>query len=173
MNTSALPSLSDNALLIGRIWQPNTGPVLVAVTPDQVLDLSRLALLRLMKSTGEAPVIDEQRLALSGQMILRRLIDNWGSLPAVKAAFDEQLAAGGHDKRGQDTFGTLLSIASLIVGERFDDLEVPLGDDLSPWGELLKAENVSTVKTSLVIRCAKDEPGVPFDVLEARLARSA
>lgn len=40
-------------------------------------------------------------------------------------------------------------------------------------GELLKAENVSTVKTSLVIRCAKDEPGVPFDVLEARLARSA
>ena len=44
MDTSALPSLSDNALLIGRIWQPNTGPVLVAVTPDQVLDLSRLAL---------------------------------------------------------------------------------------------------------------------------------
>ena len=40
-------------------------------------------------------------------------------------------------------------------------------------GELLKAENVSTVKTSLVIRCAKDEPGVPFDVLEARLARTA
>ena len=44
MNTSALPSQCDNALLIGRIWQPNTGPVLVAVTPDQVLDLSRLAL---------------------------------------------------------------------------------------------------------------------------------
>jgi DNA-binding Lrp family transcriptional regulator len=40
-------------------------------------------------------------------------------------------------------------------------------------GELLKAENVSTVKTSLVIRCAKDEPGVPFDVLEARLAKLA
>lgn len=40
-------------------------------------------------------------------------------------------------------------------------------------GELLKAENVATVKTSLVIRCAKDEPGVPFDVLEARLAKTA
>ncbi len=40
-------------------------------------------------------------------------------------------------------------------------------------GELLKAQNVATVKTSLVIRCAKDEPGVPFDVLEARLARNA
>ena len=40
-------------------------------------------------------------------------------------------------------------------------------------GDLLKADNVASVKTSLVIRCAKDEPGLPFDVLEARLARNA
>ncbi len=40
-------------------------------------------------------------------------------------------------------------------------------------GELLKAENVANVKTSLVIRCAKDDPGVPFDVLEDRLAKLA
>lgn len=40
-------------------------------------------------------------------------------------------------------------------------------------GELLKADNVANVKTSLVIRCAKDEPGVPFDVLEDRLAKLA
>ncbi|HMO08433.1 MAG TPA: Lrp/AsnC family transcriptional regulator [Paracoccaceae bacterium] len=40
-------------------------------------------------------------------------------------------------------------------------------------GALLKAENVSSVKTSLVIRGAKDEPGLPFDVLEERLGRSA
>ena len=39
--------------------------------------------------------------------------------------------------------------------------------------ELLKADNVASVKTSLVIRCAKDEPGLPFGVLEARLARNA
>ena len=39
--------------------------------------------------------------------------------------------------------------------------------------ELLKAENVANVKTSLVIRCAKDDPGLPFSVLEARLAKSA
>lgn len=38
---------------------------------------------------------------------------------------------------------------------------------------LLKAANVANVKTSLVIRCAKDEPGLPFDVLEERLAKSA
>ena len=38
---------------------------------------------------------------------------------------------------------------------------------------LTSADNVASVKTSLVIRCAKDEPGLPFDVLEARLATTA
>ena len=40
-------------------------------------------------------------------------------------------------------------------------------------GELLAADNVGSDKTSLVIRAAKDSPGVPFDVLEDRLARTA
>ncbi len=40
-------------------------------------------------------------------------------------------------------------------------------------GELLTTPNVASVKTSLVIRGAKDEPGVPFDILEERLSRSA
>jgi len=35
--------------------------------------------------------------------------------------------------------------------------------------ELTSAPNVASVKTSLVIRNAKDAPGVPFDVLEARV----
>ncbi len=39
--------------------------------------------------------------------------------------------------------------------------------------DLLKADNVASLKTSLVIRGAKDEPGVPFDILEERLSRSA
>ena len=39
--------------------------------------------------------------------------------------------------------------------------------------ELLTTPNVASVKTSLVIRGAKDEPGVPFDVLEQRQKRPA
>jgi len=39
--------------------------------------------------------------------------------------------------------------------------------------ELTAADNVASVKTSLVIRDAKDMPGVPFEVLEGRLARQA
>ena len=35
--------------------------------------------------------------------------------------------------------------------------------------QLTAADNVASVKTSLVIRCAKDDPGVPFEVLEERL----
>ena len=40
-------------------------------------------------------------------------------------------------------------------------------------GELTSAPNVASVKTSLVIRDAKDEPGVPFEVLEERLSQTA
>jgi DNA-binding Lrp family transcriptional regulator len=40
-------------------------------------------------------------------------------------------------------------------------------------GELLTTPNVASVKTSLVIRCEKDEPGVPFGVVEERLLKEA
>lgn len=40
-------------------------------------------------------------------------------------------------------------------------------------GELTSAPNVASVRTSLVIRGAKDVPGVPFDVMEERLAQTA
>lgn len=39
--------------------------------------------------------------------------------------------------------------------------------------DLTAADNVASVKTSLVIRVAKDAPGVPFEVLEERLTRDA
>ena len=38
-------------------------------------------------------------------------------------------------------------------------------------GQLLTSHNVESVKTSLVIRAAKDDPGVPFDVLEERISK--
>ncbi len=40
-------------------------------------------------------------------------------------------------------------------------------------GELLTTPNVASVKTSLVIRGAKDEPGVPFEVIEEQLQTTA
>jgi DNA-binding Lrp family transcriptional regulator len=37
--------------------------------------------------------------------------------------------------------------------------------------ELTSADNVASVKTSLVIRVAKDDPGVPFEIVEERLSQ--
>lgn len=39
--------------------------------------------------------------------------------------------------------------------------------------QLTAADNVGSVKTSLVIRGSKDQPGVPFEVVEERLAQIA
>jgi fumarylacetoacetate (FAA) hydrolase family protein len=40
---TTLPTSGEQAVLIGRLWQAATGPVLVAVTPEHVWDLSPLA----------------------------------------------------------------------------------------------------------------------------------
>jgi fumarylacetoacetate (FAA) hydrolase family protein len=40
---STLPADAERALLIGRLWVPDTGPVLVLVSPRGVLDLSSVA----------------------------------------------------------------------------------------------------------------------------------
>ncbi len=39
--------------------------------------------------------------------------------------------------------------------------------------QLTAADHVASVKTSLVIRGAKDEPGVPFEIVKARLSQTA
>ena len=40
---TTLPSSSDQALCIGRMWQPGRGPFVVAVTDHALRDLSNLA----------------------------------------------------------------------------------------------------------------------------------
>ena len=43
MLNTQLPQDAHQALLVGRLWVPGQGPVLVAITPQDVLDLSSLA----------------------------------------------------------------------------------------------------------------------------------
>ena len=79
-------------------------------------------------------------------------------------AFEEQAAAW-----------PLVRECHMLNGE-IDFLLKCVAPDLSTFqsfltGRLTAADNVASVKTSLVIRGAKAEPGVPFEVLEERLAR--
>ena len=66
----------------------------------------------------------------------------------------------------------------LMLNGEIDFILKCVAPDLSTFqtfltAQLTAAENVASVKTSLVIRCAKDEPGVPFEVLEERVARTS
>lgn len=50
-----LPQDAARALLVGRLWQPEVGPVLIAVHGDQLVDLSRLAPTMSQLLEGDAP----------------------------------------------------------------------------------------------------------------------
>jgi hypothetical protein len=74
----------------------------------------------------------------------------WYRFPATYRAYREALAAGGHSGRGQDTYGTLLAAADLIVGpELAEELGLPMGEDLRAWSELLHASTLPEVGDAL------------------------
>lgn len=115
--------------------------------PLEPQDLSRMALLRLRRINRDEPppVIDADDLAKLGSMVMRRIMDNWHRYNATFEAYRAELREGGHDGRGCDTFGTLLTMADLIIGESFDadQIRVPMGEDLTIWRERLKIEDMA------------------------------
>lgn len=115
--------------------------------PLEPQDLSRMALLRLQRLGEEAspPKLDAKELYRLGRMIRRRLIENWERFPGTLAAYREAMADAGHDSRGQDTFGTLLACADLIIDTDAADLGVPMGpdtEDLRFWSEQFTAADM-------------------------------
>ncbi len=119
--------------------------------PLESQDFNRMALLQLqpLPPSQSQPVIKEDELALTGRIILKALADNWHRFDAVYQRFAQELAEGGHNGRGQKTFGTLLTCASLIVGDKWQELDVPLGDDLTPWRKWLRREALAEYEDAL------------------------
>jgi hypothetical protein len=118
--------------------------------PLEPQDLSRMALLRLNRLTQEHVPLDretlsDEHLGRLGEMVLRRLMDDWHRFEPTLAAYKAELAQAGHDGRGQDTFGTLLTCADLIIGQDFESPEInlPMGEDLTLWRERLKASEMA------------------------------
>jgi hypothetical protein len=108
-------------------------------------DVSRMAVLRLDRLAPEKDAEDPPALnsQTCGSMLLRRLMDNFGRFERAYRAYRQALADGGHDGRGQDTFGTLLACADLALGpELADELGIPMIDDLSPWSEWLSTASM-------------------------------
>lgn len=117
-------------------------------------DLSRIAVLRLnaLDLNQERPEpIDEET---TGPMVLALMLQGWGeggkNFRDTLARFKAALAEGGHGGRGQDTYGTLLACAAIMMGpELAAELKVPLreGEELE-WAEhdMLKADSLPEVE---------------------------
>jgi hypothetical protein len=112
-------------------------------------DLSRMALLRLRKlpkqSSAAPPTIDAENC---GRQVLARIMREWHRFPELYAKYRAVLEIGGHDGRGQDTYGTLLACADLLLGQEIaEELKIPMGDgDTNAWAELLSVENLPEVQ---------------------------
>lgn len=111
--------------------------------PLEPQDLSRMAILSIdkldMDKVGNAPELDPHL----GAKITRRLVDQWKNFEGMWQGYRDALKGGGHDSRGQDTYGTFLACAHLILGDEGMEEAGFQVDDLSGWGEVLAAGNLA------------------------------
>jgi len=114
-------------------------------------DLSRLAMLRLKAFNEGAtrPVIEEDELVRLGRMVMRRLMDNWHRWPETYMAWRDFLGSCGHSGRGQDTFGTLMACADMIIDHDAAALGLQLAanaDSFDGWRPLLQASDMAELE---------------------------
>lgn len=109
-------------------------------------DLSRVAILRLdplPPDAGKPPVINGDTC---GRMVLAVLMREWPRFEATRAAYMAALHAGGHDARGQKTYGTLLAAADLLIGDTASELRIPMADEADWWRDNLGAASLPEVE---------------------------
>lgn len=114
-------------------------------------DLSRLAILRLKPlprdQVAEHPLVIDAETC--GRMVLGVLMREWHRFGATFAEYRRALQLGGHSNRGQDTYGTLLAMADLLLGaELGDELGVKLvsTDEAAWWAQYLAADSLPEVE---------------------------
>ena len=166
------------------------------VPQTRIDDLDRLILAELQADGRMTNVELARRVGISAPPCLRRVraLEEAGFIRGYHAKVDTRelgfevqvFAMVGLQSQAESDLSTfeqrcrdwpLVRECHMLNGEG-DFILKCVAPDLSTFqsfltGELTAADNVASVKTSLVIRGAKEEPGVPFDVLEERLSRSA
>ncbi|GLK72587.1 hypothetical protein KHC23_07690 [Ancylobacter dichloromethanicus] len=112
----------------------------INMPPVPSQDLSRMALIHLRPRpagySAKPVTVDADTV---GRMVLRRLIDRWPAFEVTYQTYREALSRGGHDGRGQDTYGTLLACADLLLGDGLlEEMGMPTIDGgLDRWSQML------------------------------------
>ncbi len=160
--------------------------------PGDRLDAIDRKILAELQANGRMTNVElARRVGISAPPCLRRVraLEDQGLIRGYHALVDARalgfevqvfVMVGLHSQAEVDlsTFETrcrnwpLVRECSMLNGE-VDFILKCVAPDLSTFqrfltDELTSAPNVISIKTSLVIRSAKDEPAVPFDVLEER-----
>ena len=140
----------------GSEFQVRCAFLFSAINPPPMMpqDHSRFAKLRLQPRdtarSGDRPPEIDPGADSNGRMLLGRLMAEWHRWETTLEAYRDALRAGGHSGRGQDTYGTLLAIADLLLGpELAEELNIPMVDDLSFWSEVLAADAIAEVADAL------------------------
>lgn len=164
--TGCWPDDPSNALLIGRLWQPGTGPVLVAATPEGLHDLSALAptcsaLLELKDVAGQvrahlasgrsARLASAQDVLANSDEAQRDLTRAWLLAPcdlqAVKASgvtFVASMLERVIEEQARGDASKAESVRQAVVGVIGDNLRAvrPGSDEAARLKEVLLAQGV-------------------------------
>lgn len=107
--------------------------------PLEPQDRSRLAIVNMGRLAPGAQRKDSQVLhgEQVGRMILRALMEAWPRFEDQLTYWKSALHDGGLDARGQDTYGTLLTVAHLLLGDAaIEDAGLPITEP-QRLGEML------------------------------------
>lgn len=92
---------------------PMAGPI---VSRFCILDVDRIE-----KARGLT--LDAPRLAATGRVMRRRMLDGWARFEETLALWRGTMAEFGHDARGADTFGYLLAFVDLALWDEPADVD--------------------------------------------------
>ena len=115
-------------------------------------DLSRVAVLRLQELTDKQKLPPAINADTCGRMLLTILMREWPRFQRTRELYAGALKDAGHNARGQDTYGTLLAAADMLIGSGLaDELKLPCGGVCSIDGDAVDEsllhwwrENLST-----------------------------
>jgi hypothetical protein len=152
-----------------REFTARSAMIFSAINPIPMRDseMSRFGILQLrpLPKGAKRPDLNALMLGQIGRRCLARLIGEHDQLERRFRFFADVLHAGGHEGRGQDTYGVLLAVAETLLGADHEALGVPFGDEVSRWGHLMAAAQLDETADSKTNwrRCLDHLMTVPVD----------